>query len=50
MSLGLIMYFYYGITHSSLENPTEEIELTVDQTYVTPQVSPIHIIFIQYFF
>lgn len=39
MSLGLIMYFYYGITHSSLENPTEEIELTVDQTYVTPQVS-----------
>jgi len=36
--LGLIMYFYYGITHSSLENPSEEIELTVDQTYVTPQV------------
>ncbi|XP_055605639.1 probable cationic amino acid transporter [Uranotaenia lowii] len=30
MSLGLIMYFYYGITHSSLENPNEEFELTVD--------------------
>lgn len=30
MSLGLIMYFYYGITHSSLENPSEEFELTVD--------------------
>lgn len=24
------MYFYYGITHSSLENPSEEFELTVD--------------------
>lgn len=34
MSLGLIMYFYYGISHSLLENPTEEIELTVDQTYL----------------
>lgn len=33
------MYFYYGITHSSLENPAEEIELTIDQSYVTPQVS-----------
>lgn len=31
MAIGLIMYFYYGITHSSLENPNEEIELTVDQ-------------------
>lgn len=30
MTLGLIMYFYYGITHSSLENPSEEFELTVD--------------------
>ncbi|EDS28687.1 cationic amino acid transporter [Culex quinquefasciatus] len=30
MSLGLIMYFYYGITHSSLENPSEEFELTVE--------------------
>ncbi|XP_058453984.1 high affinity cationic amino acid transporter 1 isoform X2 [Malaya genurostris] len=30
MTLGLIMYFYYGITHSSLENPEEEFELTVD--------------------
>lgn len=28
------MYFYYGITHSTLENPSEEIELTVDQTYL----------------
>lgn len=32
MTLGLIMYFYYGITHSTLENPSEEIELTVDQS------------------
>lgn len=31
------MYFYYGITNSSLENPTEEIELTVDQSFVTPE-------------
>lgn len=31
------MYFYYGITHSTLENPSEEIELTVDQTYLQPQ-------------
>lgn len=39
MSLGLIMYFYYGITHSSLENPSEEIELTDDKITVTvPQV------------
>lgn len=37
MSLGLIMYFYYGITHSSLENPTEEIELRVDDSYITQQ-------------
>lgn len=37
MTLGLIMYFYYGITHSSLENANEEIELTVDQSYLTPQ-------------
>lgn len=36
MTLGLIMYFYYGITHSSLENPQEEFELAVDKTYVTP--------------
>lgn len=36
MSLGLIMYFYYGITNSSLENPTEEIELAVDQNYLNP--------------
>lgn len=28
------MYFYYGITHSTLENPGEEIELTVDQSYL----------------
>ncbi|XP_055382082.1 probable cationic amino acid transporter [Condylostylus longicornis] len=39
MTLGLIMYFYYGITHSLLENPSEEIELTVDQSYVTEPVS-----------
>jgi cationic amino acid transporter 14 len=37
MSLGLIMYFYYGITHSTLENPTEEIELTVDSSYDNKQ-------------
>lgn len=37
MTLGLIMYFYYGITHSSLENPSEEIELTIDQSYLKPQ-------------
>lgn len=37
MTLGLIMYFYYGITNSSLEDPVEEIELTVDQSYITPQ-------------
>lgn len=37
MTLGLIMYFYYGITHSSLENPTEEIELTVDTSYLNAQ-------------
>lgn len=40
MTLGLIMYFYYGITHSSLENPTEEIELTVDTTYLDSQTQP----------
>ena len=33
------MYFYYGITHSTLENPEEEIELKVDQnTYASPTV------------
>lgn len=37
MTLGLIMYFYYGITHSTLENPAEEIELTVDQSYMQQQ-------------
>lgn len=31
------MYFYYGITHSSLENPTEEIELTVDTSFLDAQ-------------
>lgn len=36
MILGLIMYFYYGITNSSLENAQEEIELSVDQTYLAP--------------
>lgn len=35
------MYFYYGITHSTLENPpTEEIELTVDQSYLQTQSQP----------
>lgn len=37
MTLGLIMYFYYGITHSSLETPTDEMELNVDQSYLQPQ-------------
>lgn len=37
MFLGLIMYFYYGIMNSSLENPTEEIELKVDQSYLNQQ-------------
>lgn len=40
MTLGLIMYFYYGITHSTLENPGEEIELTVDQSYLQTQQQP----------
>lgn len=48
MSLGLIMYFYYGISHSLLENPTEEIELTVDQTYLkTPTQKVIKLILIK---
>lgn len=34
---GLIMYFYYGITNSLLENQSEEIELTVDTHYITPE-------------
>jgi cationic amino acid transporter 14 len=38
MSLGLIMYFYYGITHSLMENPNEEIELTVDDTATSLKV------------
>lgn len=37
MTLGLIMYFYYGITHSSLETTSDEIELNVDQSYLKPQ-------------
>lgn len=36
MTLGLVMYFYYGITHSSLENTQEEIELAVDQSHLAP--------------
>jgi solute carrier family 7 (cationic amino acid transporter), member 14 len=41
MSLGLIMYFYYGISHSLLESTTEEIELTVDEAHTTlEKVSP----------
>lgn len=32
------MYFYYGITNSLLENAqSEEIELTVDTHYITPE-------------
>ncbi|XP_050083634.1 probable cationic amino acid transporter [Anopheles aquasalis] len=38
MTLGLIMYFYYGITHSSLENPSEEFELTVDNNGTAPNL------------
>lgn len=30
------MYFYYGITHSKLEHPDEEIELKVDQNISPP--------------
>lgn len=30
------MYFYYGITHSTLENPEEEIELKVEQNLSPP--------------
>ncbi|XP_068158343.1 solute carrier family 7 member 14 isoform X1 [Drosophila tropicalis] len=33
MSLGFIMYFYYGITHSSLEQASDELELHVDKDY-----------------
>lgn len=42
MTLGLIMYFYYGITNSSLENAQEEIELTVDQTHLAPPPQKAH--------
>lgn len=38
MTIGFVVYFYYGINHSTLENPTEEIELKVDDTYVTTYV------------
>ncbi|XP_052855412.1 high affinity cationic amino acid transporter 1 isoform X1 [Drosophila gunungcola] len=30
MSLGFVMYFYYGITHSSLEQASDDLELHVD--------------------
>ncbi|XP_037930697.1 probable cationic amino acid transporter [Teleopsis dalmanni] len=33
MTLGFIMYFYYGITHSTLEQTTDEIELHIDKDY-----------------
>ncbi|XP_054730458.1 high affinity cationic amino acid transporter 1 [Anastrepha obliqua] len=33
MTLGFIMYFYYGITHSTLEQTTDEMELHVDKDY-----------------
>lgn len=40
------MYFYYGISNSLLENPTEEIELTVDQSYLkSPQKVSLNILF-----
>lgn len=42
MILGLIMYFYYGITNSSLENAQEEIELSVDQTHLAPPPQKAH--------
>ncbi|KAH8421481.1 hypothetical protein KR009_008767, partial [Drosophila setifemur] len=34
MSLGFVMYFYYGITHSSLEQTSDDLELHVDKDYV----------------
>ena len=34
MSLGLVMYFYYGISHSTLEQATDDMELRVDKDYV----------------
>jgi len=34
MSLGFIMYFYYGITHSSLEQTSDDLELHVDYVSV----------------
>lgn len=39
MTLGLVVYFYYGITHSSLEQTTDEMELRVDKDYVSVAVS-----------
>ncbi|TDG39595.1 hypothetical protein AWZ03_013982 [Drosophila navojoa] len=33
MTLGFIMYFYYGITHSSMEQTSDELELHVDKDY-----------------
>ncbi|KAI8122878.1 putative cationic amino acid transporter [Lucilia cuprina] len=33
MSLGFVMYFYYGITHSTLEQTSDEMELRVDKDY-----------------
>ncbi|KAH8238462.1 hypothetical protein KR032_007277, partial [Drosophila birchii] len=33
MSLGFVMYFYYGITHSSLEQASDDLELHVDKDY-----------------
>lgn len=35
MSLGFVMYFYYGITHSSLEQASDDLELHVDKDYVS---------------
>lgn len=36
MSLGFIMYFYYGITHSSLEQASDDLELHVDYVSALP--------------
>ena len=35
MTLGFIMYFYYGITNSTLEQGSDDLELNVDKDYVS---------------
>lgn len=47
MSLGFIMYFYYGITHSSLEQTTDELELHVDKDYVSFMLSRTEDVFLR---